>query len=43
MNGYIYAGQANGSVPLDDFTVRVVPKHPEGILPAELPLIAWQR
>ena len=41
-NGYIYAGAVTSSRPLEDFTVRVVPYHPEAFLPAELPLIAWQ-
>jgi starch phosphorylase len=26
-----------------DFTARVVPYHPEAVLPSELPLILWQR
>ena len=41
-NGYIYAGAVTSSRPLEDFTVRVVPYHPNAFLPAELPLIAWQ-
>jgi len=41
-NGYIYAGAVTSSRPLEDFTVRVVPYHPDALLPAELPLIAWQ-
>ena len=41
-NGYIYAGALSGSRPVEDFTVRVVPYHPNALLPAELPLIAWQ-
>ena len=42
-NGYIYAGIVETSRPADDYTVRAVPHHPDAILPAELPLIAWQR
>jgi starch phosphorylase len=41
-NGYIYAGAITTSRPVEDFTVRVVPYHPNALLPAELPLIAWQ-
>ncbi len=41
-NGYIFAGAVTGSRPLEDYTVRVVPYHPNAFLPAELPLIAWQ-
>lgn len=42
-NGYIYAGAVAASRPMEDYTVRVVPHHPDVILPTELPLIAWQR
>ncbi|MDE1987365.1 MAG: alpha-glucan family phosphorylase [Alphaproteobacteria bacterium] len=41
-NGYVFAGAVTGSRPLEDYTVRVVPFHPNAFLPAELPLIAWQ-
>ena len=41
-NGYIYAGAITTTRPIEDFTVRVVPYHPNALLPAELPLIAWQ-
>jgi len=42
INGYIYAGEVASSRSLGDFTVRVVPYHPNAFLPAELPLIVWQ-
>jgi starch phosphorylase len=42
-NGYIYAGVVESSRAADDYTVRVVPFHPDAVLPVELPLIAWQR
>ena len=42
-NGYVYAGAVAASRPMDDYTVRVVAHHPDAVLPAELPLIAWQR
>jgi starch phosphorylase len=40
---YVYSG----SLPSDKsgqlgFTVRVVPNHPDAVLPQELPLIAWE-
>jgi glycogen phosphorylase len=41
-NGYIFAGAIPATRPLSDYTVRVVPYHPDAFLPAELPLIAWQ-
>ena len=43
VNGYIYAGVVGTSRPPLDYTARAVPYHPDAILPAELPLIAWQR
>ncbi|MGB5948344.1 MAG: alpha-glucan family phosphorylase [Parvibaculum sp.] len=42
-NGYVYAGAVATSRPSDDYTVRVVPHHPDVFLPSELPLISWQR
>lgn len=42
-NGYIYAGAISSARPLEDFTVRVVPYHPNAFLPAELPLVTWER
>jgi glycogen phosphorylase len=43
LNGHIYAGVMPASRGFDDYTVRVVPYHEDARLPAELPLIAWQR
>jgi len=42
-NGYIYVGHVVTSRPAGDFTVRLTPYHPQALIPAELPLIAWQR
>jgi starch phosphorylase len=41
-NGYIFAGAVESQRPVGDYTVRVVPYHPQAFLPAELPLIVWQ-
>jgi starch phosphorylase len=41
--GWMYAGEIAEGRPADDFTVRVVPQRPGVAVPAELPLIAWQR
>jgi glycogen phosphorylase len=43
LNGYIYAGEVAVSRPAQDYTVRIVPYHENVYVPAELPLIAWQR
>lgn len=42
-NGFIYVGDVDASRSMDDYTVRVVAEHPDAVLPAELPLISWQR
>lgn len=41
-NGYVYAGVIETPRPISDYTIRVVPYHPDANLPVELPLIAWQ-
>jgi starch phosphorylase len=43
LNGFIYAGEVPALRPADDYTVRVVPYRTGVQVPAELPLIAWQR
>jgi len=42
-NGYLYTLVLATTRPPEDFTVRVVPWHPDALLPGELPLILWQR
>ena len=41
--GYLYRGRIPGTRPAGDYTVRVVPSHPGIRVPAENPLIRWQR
>ncbi len=41
-NGFTYAGRLTTARAPGDFTVRIVPDHPEARVPAELPLIRWQ-
>jgi len=43
VNGYVYVGDAPGSRPAGDYTVRVLPSREGADVPLELPLIAWQR
>ena len=43
VNGYIYAGEVPARRPMEDYTVRIVPFHAQAMIPAELPLISWQR
>ncbi len=42
-NGYIYAGDVAATRSSEDYTVRIVPYHPDAYIPSELPLIAWQQ
>lgn len=42
-NAFIYRTTIHTARPAADFTVRVVPFHPEARVPIENPLIAWQR
>lgn len=40
-NGYIFAGLVANTRPAGDYTVRVIPRHCDALLPTELPLILW--
>jgi starch phosphorylase len=42
-NGYVYVGQAPASRPASDYTIRLTPWRRDALIPAELPLIVWQR
>jgi starch phosphorylase len=42
-HGYVYAGEVVGSRSANDYTLRLVPCHDAAFVPAELPLITWQR
>ena len=39
--GYLYVGAAPASRPAADYTPRLVPAHPEALVPAEAPFIHW--
>ena len=39
--GYLYVGTAPASRPAPDYTPRLVPAHPEALVPAEAPFIHW--
>jgi starch phosphorylase len=41
--GYLYLGRIPGVRSAADYTVRVVPSHPGARVPAEMPLIHWQK
>lgn len=43
VNGYVFVGALPAGRAAQDFTVRVRPSRPGAAVPAELPLIAWQR
>ena len=40
---YRYRGMAPCDRPVGDYTPRVIPFHPEALIPLELPLILWQK
>jgi starch phosphorylase len=42
-HGYVYAGEVTGTRRAEEYTLRIVPHHEAVRIPAELPLIAWQR
>jgi starch phosphorylase len=42
-NGHIYAGSAPAAQAADNYTVRIVPRYRGARVPAELPLIRWQK
>jgi glycogen phosphorylase len=42
-NGYIYTGTAPATRPAEEYTVRIIPHYPGVRVPAELPLILWQK
>lgn len=43
INGYVFEAKVPKNRPSTDYTPRIVPAHPDIILPLELPLIRWQR
>ena len=43
LNGFIYVGQVPATRPAHDYTVRAIPQRGGVLIPAELPLILWQR
>jgi starch phosphorylase len=40
-NGFFYVTELDATRPPGHFTARVVPRHPEALVPLELPLICW--
>ena len=40
---HIYTGTAPATRPAEEYTIRIIPHHPGVRVPAELPLILWQR
>ena len=43
LRGYVYTAQVPTSRPASDYTVRVVPYHPDAVVPLEAAYILWQR
>ena len=43
INSYLYQTIVSASRPAVHFTPRIIPYHPEALIPLEAPLILWQR
>ncbi|MHB8281369.1 MAG: alpha-glucan family phosphorylase [bacterium] len=43
INGFIYEAQAAAEVPPNDYTVRIIPYHPDAAVPLEFNQILWQK
>ena len=43
VNGYIYSATAPTIRPIQDYTIRIAPARAGVEVPAELPLILWQK
>jgi starch phosphorylase len=43
VHGYVYNAQVPASRPVSDYTPRVIPYHPDAIIPLEAAQILWQR
>jgi starch phosphorylase len=43
VNGFIYTAECSASRPADHYTPRIVPFHPDALIPLEEPLIVWKR
>jgi starch phosphorylase len=41
-HAYLYHGRLPVTRPIEDFTARIIPSHPQAWIPAENPLIYWQ-
>ena len=41
-NGFLFAAQTSADVPASDFTLRVLPYHPQAIVPLEARHILWR-
>jgi starch phosphorylase len=43
MNGYVYKAQVPATRPVEDYTPRIIPQHPDATVPLEAPQILWRR
>jgi starch phosphorylase len=42
-NGYLYSAQVSALRPATDYTPRLIPYHPDAVVPLEAAQILWQR
>jgi starch phosphorylase len=43
VHGYVYSAQVPASRPASDYTPRLIPYHPDAVIPLEAAQILWQR
>jgi len=43
VGGYLYVGTAPATRPVDHYSVRILPHHPEALIPLEINRILWHR
>jgi glycogen phosphorylase len=41
--GWVYTGQVKADRAANDFSARIIPRHPQAAIPLEAPQILWQR
>ena len=42
-NTYVYTAELTHARPANDYTPRLIPQHPDAIVPLEAAQILWQR
>jgi hypothetical protein len=43
INGFTYEAAVSKKIPPDDYTIRIIPNHPDVNVPLEFNKILWQK